>query len=80
MPRKKHWACHLTQNGFTGGLIASSYAEATGSSEGQWFQKPRNTLVEVFSHCFEKEEYEKKYKKKYKIKKEEMLLAEVVIS
>jgi len=69
MPRKKHWACHLTQNGFTGGLIASSYAEATGSSEGQWFQKPRNTLVEVFSHCFEKEEYE--------IKKEEMLLAEV---
>ena len=71
MPRKNHWACHLTQNGFTGGLIASSYAEATGSSEGQWFQKPRNTLVEVFSHCFEKEEYE--------IKKEEMLLAEVVM-
>ena len=58
MTRKKHWACHLTQQTFTGGTIASSYAESTGSAEGRWFQKPRSTLLEVFTACFEKEQFE----------------------
>ena len=71
LPRKQHWACHISQKGFTGGVIASSYAEATGSAEGAWFQKPRNSLLEVFAACFEKEEFE--------IKKEETLLGNVVM-
>ena len=71
MPRKEHWACHISQKGFTGGIIASSYAESTGSAEGAWFQKPRNTLIEVFTTCFEKEQFE--------IKKEETLLAQVLM-
>ena len=70
MTRKKHWACHLTQQTFTGGTIASSYAESTGSAEGRWFQKPRSTLLEVFTACFEKEQFE--------IRNEETLLADVI--
>jgi hypothetical protein len=39
MSRKEHWACHITQKCFTGGLIASSFAESSGSAQGRWFQQ-----------------------------------------
>ena len=61
----------VVSKGVYRGISASSYAESTGSAEGAWFQKPRNTLIEVFTTCFEKEQFE--------IKKEETLLAQVLM-
>ena len=72
MCRKEKWACHITQKNFTGGLIASSYAESCGSAQGRWFQQPRHTLVQVFTTCFEKEDHD--------IKVEQELLANVVMA
>ena len=71
MPKKHTWASHITQKVYTGGVIASSHAEASGSAQGKWFQKPRHTLLEVFSTCFEKEDYE--------IRREEENLAKVAM-
>ena len=72
MSRKEHWACHITQKCFTGGLIASSFAESSGSAQGRWFQQPRHTLVQVFMTCFEKEDHD--------IKMEQELLASVLMA
>ena len=71
MTRKHRWACHLTQKVFTGGVIASSYAESSGAAQGRWFQSARSSLVEILLSCLEKEDLD--------IKKEQRDLALIAI-
>ena len=64
MTRKHRWASHLTQHVFTGGVIASSYAESSGAAQGKWLQSPRHSLVDILLSCLEKEDLDIKKEQK----------------
>ena len=64
MTRKHRWASHLTQHVFTGGVIASSYAESSGAAQGKWLQSPRHSLVDILLSCLEKEDLDIKKSRK----------------